>query len=298
MINEQSIGVQNELRPILKYRGGKSRELKNYLRYIPQFDKYYEPFFGGGATYFNLHPRNAYIADINKSLIKFYLDFVNNFSRMKKELEYLQSKYEINRKIFLDRKKQSPNHHVMDPNEDLYYGIRDMFNGIEKSQYTYATLYFFINKLAYSGMIRYNRQGEFNVPFGRYANFNTNLVTIDQYNLLSSAEIVNESYEHTFDLATEKDFIFLDPPYDTKFSDYGNLEFTGDFAEEEHRKLAGDFRNLSSPALMIISSTDLIKELYSGYIQGHYKKNYSVNIRNRFKSNAEHLIIANYNIKE
>lgn len=50
----------------MKYRDGKSNELKHYLEYIPSFDKYFEPFFGGGATFFTLDPVKARIADINK----------------------------------------------------------------------------------------------------------------------------------------------------------------------------------------------------------------------------------------
>lgn len=147
-------------------------------------------------------------------------------------------------------------------------------------------------------MIRYNKNGEFNVPYGRYANFNTYLIKPEHFELLSSATIANESYERSFELATSNDFLFLDPPYDTTFSEYGNEAFTGDFKEDEHRKLAMDFKNLAAPALMIISSTDLTEGLYHSYIQGRYAKNYSVNIRNRFKSKAEHLIVANYDINK
>ena len=84
-----------------------------------------------------------------------------------------------NRKIFQYRKSLSPDEKVDDPNDDLYYRIRDMFNGKIPSKYEKATLYFFINKTAYSGMIRYNSSGNFNVPYGRYANFNTNLLTVE-----------------------------------------------------------------------------------------------------------------------
>ena len=59
-----------------------------------------------------------------------------------------------------------------------------------------------------------------------------------------------------------------------------------------------DFKNLNAPALMIIGNTPLVSDLYQKYIQGSYKKSYSVNIRNRFKSSAEHLIIANYKIND
>ncbi|MGV3202633.1 DNA adenine methylase [Limosilactobacillus reuteri] len=286
------------VKPILKYRGGKSQELSNYLSYIPKFNTYYEPFFGGGATFFALAPHHSYVADINHKLMNFYQDLVVNYPKTKRELSELQAAYDNNRQVFLARKKKSPDSHVIDPNDDLYYSIRDMFNKKKARQYTYSTLYFFLNKTAYSGMIRYNKKGEFNVPYGRYAHFNTNLLNNQQVDLLKSATIANESYEQSFKLATSNDFIFLDPPYDTKFSSYGNEEFTGDFGETEHRKLAQDFKNLSAPALMVISSTPLTEELYRDFIQGRYAKNYSVNIKNRFNSKAEHLIVANYDISK
>lgn len=289
---------KDRIKPILKYRGGKSKEIDRYIRYIPKFDKYYEPFFGGGATFFALEPEKARVADINEKLISFYQDLVKNYLTTKEELASLQKQYDENRKVFIARKKENPTEHVDDPNDELYYFIRKMFNNEIERKYTYATIYYFINKTAYSGMIRYNKQGKYNVPYGRYAHFNTSLLNDRQYELLKNAEIANESYETSFQMATEKDFLFLDPPYDTVFSSYGNEEFTGDFGEAEHRKLAADFKNLSAPALMIISSTDLTEELYHSYIQGRYAKNYSVNIRNRFNSKAEHLIVANYDIEK
>lgn len=283
------------MKPILKYRGGKSKEIPNYIDLIPNFETYYEPFFGGGATYFHLEPENAFIGDINTSLINFYHEISsNNFKTIKQELFELQRHYELNRRIFMNNKLFSPDKRVSDPNEDLYYYIRDMFNNKIENQYTRATIYYFINKTAYSGMIRYNSNGEFNVPYGRYANFNTSLLDENHHKLLKKAQIYNGGYKRSFELATANDFIFLDPPYDTAFTDYGNEVFTGDFGEEEHRKLAADFKNLGAPAMMIIGETSLISGLYEGYIRSSYSKSYSVNIRNRFKSEAKHLIIRNY----
>lgn len=290
--------MRQNIRPILKYRGGKAKELKYYLKYIPSFDTYFEPFLGGGATFFALNPAKAYIADINVKLIDFYRDAVKEFPKVKRELLQLQERYESNRKVFIANKKAEPDKRVDDPNEQLYYRIREMFNNEIPYEYSYATVYYFLNKTAYSGMIRYNRNGKFNVPYGRYAHFNTSLFNYEQYEALKRAYIANESYEKSFNLATDKDFLFLDPPYDTNFSDYGNKEFTGDFKEDDQRKLAEDFKNLSAPALMIISSTPLTQELYHSYIKVKYHKNYSVNIRNRFNSKAEHLIVANYDINQ
>lgn len=283
------------MKPILKYRGGKSKEIPNYIKLIPKFETYYEPFLGGGATYFYLEPEKAFISDINSNLIDFYREIASdNFKVIKQELFEIQEKYELNRRLFWDRKNKNREERVIDSNDELYYSIRDMFNNKIENIYSRAAIYYFINKTAYSGMIRYNSRGEFNVPYGRYANFNTSLLEEKHHTLLKKAEIYKGGYEKGFELAGTKDFIFLDPPYDTTFSDYGNEVFTGDFGEEEHRKLASDFKNLSSPAMMIVGETGLINSLYDGYVRASYPKSYSVNIRNRFKSEANHLIITNY----
>lgn len=95
-------------------------------------------------------------------------------------------------------------------------------------------------------------------------------------------------------MANERDFVFLDPPYDCIFSDYGNKDYKNGFGEAEHRRLASDFKNISSQTMLVIGKTPLTMELYRKYIIEEYDKNYSVNIKNRFKSAAKHLIITNY----
>ena len=66
------------------------------------------------------------------------------------------------------------------------------------------------------------------------------------------------------------------------------------FDEEQHRRLAADFRNLPCRALMVIGKTPLTEELYGEFIKDEYFKNYAVNIRNRFKNDAKHIIVTNY----
>jgi len=183
---------------------------------------------------------------------------------------------------------------VPDNNEQLYYKLRDMYNGYIPKEYSDALLYFFINKTSYSGMIRYNSRGDFNVPYGRYKNFNTKLVTSEHHDLLSNTEILNIDYSEVFNMSSQEDFIFLDPPYDCVFSDYGNEEYKGGFNEDAHRKLSNDIRNLSCKSLLVIGKTPLTEELYKGFIIAEYDKTYSVNIRNRFQSIAKHILVANY----
>lgn len=280
---------------MIKYRGGKSKEIPNIMWHIPRFKgRYVEPFFGGGALFFHLEPRQAIINDINEKLIKFYKGVRDDFFALRKELDEIEDIYVRNRCEFDALKKEHPNERVEDKNEELYYRLRAMYNNLEPKEYSDALLYFYINKTAYSGMIRYNAKGEFNVPFGRYAHLNTKGVSMSHSQLLKRAEIYNVDYSDIFNMCREDDFVFLDPPYDCIFSDYGNVEYKDGFNEECHRKLAQDFKNLPCKALMVIGRTPLTEELYGGNIVDEYEKNYAVNIRNRFKSVATHIVVANY----
>ena len=286
------------MKPMIKYRGGKSKEIPNIMWHIPRFSgRYIEPFFGGGALFFYLEPRQAIINDINTKLIQFYKGVRNKFPLLRKELDTLEDIYTRNRAEFETLKALHPQERVTDKNETLYYEIRDMFNGIAEKEYSDAALYYFINKTAYSGMIRYNARGEFNVPYGRYAHLNTNVVTLSHSKLLRHSQILNIDYSKVFNLCENDDFVFLDPPYDCTFSDYGNEKYRDGFNEDSHRKLAQDFKNLPCKAMMIVGLTPLTRSLYDNYIVDEYKKNYAVNIRNRFKAAATHIIVTNYKKK-
>ena len=155
------------MNPVLKYRGGKSRDISYFISYLPSdFNCYVEPFFGGGAVYFYLEPDRAIINDVNERLMLFYCQLRNNYPEMRLQLDGIQS---------------------------LYYKMRQIFNYPDGS-YLDGVVYYFINKTAYSGMIRYNKNGEFNVPFGRYPNLNTKLVTEQHANLLKKAELYSCDY--------------------------------------------------------------------------------------------------------
>lgn len=282
------------MNPVIKYRGGKSKEIPHFLQYIPQdFDRYIEPFFGGGAVYFYLEPQKAIINDVNKRLMNFYMQLRNEYPTMRKQLDELQRVYEANQAAFKKLKALHPNDRVTNANEDLYYRIRKLFNHPDGSLLD-GVIYFFINKTAYSGMIRYNTKGEYNVPFGRYPNLNTHLITQQHSELLQGAELYNLDYSKIFAMAKPDDFIFLDPPYDCVFNDYGNIEMENGFDENEHRRLAADFRKLPCRALMIIGKTPLTEELYGDFIVDEYHKSYAVNIRNRFSNDGKHIIVTNY----
>lgn len=282
------------MKPMIKYAGGKSREIEVIKKFIPEYKgRYIEPFLGGGALYFYLEPEKSIINDVNSKLIEFYLGIRNEFPQIKKELTSIENQYVSNRMDF-EKRKGKADIKVEDANEKLYYQMRNFFNNNSKPDFHPATIYFFINKTAYSGMIRYNREGKYNVPYGRYKNFNTELVSKSHSELLKRSEIYCEDYQKIFDMSDEDDFIFLDPPYDCVFSNYGNKEMVNGFTEEMHKKLAKDFKKLKAKALMVIGKTPFIEELYKDYIIYEYDKKYAVNIKNRFNTETKHLIITNY----
>ena len=226
--------------------------------------------------------------------MKFYRGVRDDYPNLRRELDEIELLYTNNRNEFDALKALHPDERVEDKNEEFYYLLRAMFNETMDKSYSDALLYYYINKTAYSGMIRYNAKGEFNVPFGRYTHLNTKSVTLSHSKLLQRAEILNTDYNDVFNMCRDDDFVFLDPPYDCIFSDYGNEEYKDGFNEDNHRRLANDFANLPCKTLMVIGRTPLTEELYKGYIVDEYEKNYAVNIRNRFKAAAKHIVVANY----
>lgn len=280
--------------PVLKYAGGKRKELPHFLHYVPdKFNRYVEPFFGGGALYFYLEPKEDIINDLNCKLMTFYRQLKEQFPIMRRQLDELQEIYEKNQCDYQAKVNSFSDKKILNDNETLYYKMRELFNRHNQSEldgYLASVVYFFVNKTAYSGLTRYNSRGDYNVPFGRYKNFNSKIITEQHSELLQRAELFNTDYEEIFDMLKEDDFVFLDPPYDCVFTDYGNDSFD----EKQQRRLANNFRNLPCRALMIIGKTPLTVELYDEFVVGEYHKNYAVNIKNRFKNNKTHLVIKNY----
>jgi DNA adenine methylase len=179
------------------------------------------------------------------------------------------------------------------PNEEkTYYEVRNM-KSID--QIEIAARFYYLRKNCFRGMMRFNKKGEFNVSYGRYKTWNYENLKDDAYtNLLKNTEILSESFEKVFEKYNgPENFIFLDPPYDSTFTDYGYCKF----GREHHEKLAECFKSSKSKCLMIIGGTDFIRELYAGYIVGEYDKKYKFRLKEgRVGSEIDmkHLIIKNY----
>ena len=259
------------MKPIVKWSGGKKDEIKQFSNLIPEtIDTYVEPFFGGGAVFFHLEPKKAVVSDVHKELVDFYNAIKNGEG--KDIHEFLMN---------------NPN------TEEVYYNVRDKFK--VNTPLDNAKRFYYLRKTCYRGMLRYNRKGKFNIPYGRYKTFNFDEVKNENYKtIFENTKILNDSFEKVFEMCDDpKNFIFLDPPYDSQFTDYGYCSF----GVEEHRKLAECFKRSKAKCMIVIGKTPLIDELYGDYIKHSYPKNYRFKLHsNRIGNeiNTTHVVITNY----
>ena len=262
---------KNPLKPIIKWSGGKMDEIKMFDKYFPEkYNIYIEPFIGGGAVYFHLNPSKAVISDVHTELIDLYKCIGDG--KAKDIYEFMEN---------------SPN------DEETYYNIRDVM--AMNDALDIAKRFYYQRKTCFRGMLRYNKDKKFNIPFGRYKTINyTELLNKDYETLLNRTEIYNERFEVIFEkYDDEANFMFLDPPYDSEFTDYGYCQF----GKEEQYKLASLFKTTKIKCLMIIGKTKFIEELYCGYIVAEYDKKYKFKLYNNRigdEINTKHLIIKNY----
>ena len=109
------------MKPIVKYRGGKSKELKNYIHHIEneEYETYFEPFIGGGATYFALEPQRAVINDINSKLMSLYNDVKYNYQVLREQLNGLEDIYRNNQRAYEQLKTINTEERVPNDNESM-----------------------------------------------------------------------------------------------------------------------------------------------------------------------------------
>lgn len=187
----------------------------------------------------------------------------------------------------------------------LYMYLRRLYNdrrpGAVDPQLRVA-LFLFIRNYCYSGMFRYNNAGDFNVPYGGIAyNSKTMSRKLDYYESsevmrrMATTEVCNLDFEEFFRQhePQPRDFVFLDPPYDSEFSTYARNEFSRD----DHRRLANYLLNRCAARwMLVIKHTDFIYGLYNqpGINIRRFDKEYLVSFMNRNDKSAVHLLITNY----
>ena len=182
----------------------------------------------------------------------------------------------------------------------VYTWIRDTHT--PSNQREKSSQFLYLREFCYGSMFRFNKEGHFNIPYGGKSyndkDFSRKINSIFEksvIDLLSRTEVTCKSFD---DLSFKADdFVFLDPPYDSEFSDYDQFSF----GREEQTSLASTFANLPCPALMIIGKTDFIEKLYKqkqkenkNIVIEEYEKTYAYNVRGRNNRQITHLAIRNY----
>lgn len=240
--------VPVQAKPVLKWAGGKTQMLGDLLPKVPtSYGQYIEPFFGGGAMFFALQPENAVIADSNPELINMYLEIANHVEDVIQCLKRYEN------------------------SSEMFYAVRSQeWTKLPKSEAAARTI--FLNRTCFNGLYRVNKQGQFNVPYGKYKNpricDEDGLRTASA--VLKKADILCDDYllvlEH---YAQPGDFVFLDPPY-LPISEYADFKrYTKEqFYEEDHVELAKIIMTLHERGCHVIltnSNHPLVHELYAPF---------------------------------
>lgn len=226
-------------RPILKWAGGKGRLAPTILQRLPQaIDTYYEPFLGGGAIFFALASsrrfRRAVLGDLNGELIEVYRVVKRDVQALIRCLETHQSRH----------------------CRDYYYEVRGWETGPLSSAERAARL-IYLNKTGYNGLYRVNRSGQFNVPFGRYAN----PAICDEEKLRAASRALRGVKLEVTDFrklslqAKPGDAVYFDPPYDPVSKTASFTAYHREvFGKQEHEQLACTFRELSERSVHCVLS--------------------------------------------
>jgi len=257
--------------PFVKWAGGKKQLLDRLIPRMPvSYERYFEPFIGGGALLLDVQPQNAVINDINEQLINAYCQLMSDANAVIAAVNQL------------DAESCDKEHYLM---------IRRKFNEkiVEHAlDAECAALMIWMNKHCFNGLYRVNSKGLFNVPWNNKTSGTSideeNLRNIGQYLRDFSIEIRQGDFEDACVDVKAGDFVYFDSPYvpvseTANFTDYTK----GGFSFQDHRRLADLFRRLDKlGAMVMLSNHDvpLVHELYSGY------RIESVDVRRAINSDA------------
>ncbi len=267
--------------PFVKWAGGKRQLLEHLSVRMPkEYTDYYEPFVGGGALLFHQKPSWAFINDINRELIHTYTEIRDHVGPLS---------------VLLSSMDQ------VTCTKEFYYEMRGRYNDKLKTKdydTEMAALFIYLNKHCFNGLYRVNQKGQFNVPWNQKEQVRSvdveNIKNISYY--LKSVTITCQDFEASLETAKKGDFIYFDSPYaplnPASFDSYTKEGFT----EEEHRRLAKVFRELSERGcycMLTNHNTELIQELYQDYLQEEVDVRRAINSDPRKRVGKE-VIIRNY----
>jgi DNA adenine methylase len=231
------------IKPFLKWAGGKRwLTCTDVLPDSASYDRYIEPFLGGGAVFFYLQPTAAILSDINP-------DLIHLFSTMRTRPTELQA---------------AMRSHQRDHSREHYYQVRST---CPEEPIARAARFLYLNRTCWNGLYRVNRKGEFNVPIGTK---DTVLFPHEDFELLAevlmTADLVCSDFEHVIDLAGAGDLVFVDPPYTVRHNFNGFLKYNESmFSWADQVRLANCVKAAADRGAAVIvtnANHDSVHELY------------------------------------
>lgn len=244
--------------PFLKWVGGKRALLDQIRPFVSAWreenpkGRYFEPFIGAGAVFFDLDPSvKKYGNDFNADLIEVYEVIRDNPKGLLRELKK----------------------HVNTP--EHFYEVRGWDrrpNFQNRSPVSRAARFIYLNRTCFNGLYRVNRSGYFNVPFGNYKSPNylnpENILSVSEFlNLNPKPKFYSGDYRKCTSNARQGDFVYLDPPYDpisntSSFTSYSNEGFGKD-DQKDLRDEALRLTEIGATVLLSNSDTEFVRDIYS-----------------------------------
>ena len=267
----------------IKWVGGKKRVLPEIEKRLPQkFDRYFEPFVGGGALLFSLQNRNSYISDMNEELINTYLTIRDDLENLMKDLEKHQN------------------------SSEYFYEIRgldrDLENYSQLSKVERASRFIYLNKSCFNGLYRVNLKGEFNTPFGKYKKpvyfIRDNLEKCSKF--LKTINIQVGDFEIFKKNIRKNDFFYFDPPYFpiTKTSNFTAYTKDG-FGFQEQKRLLEFAKKIDEKGgyfLISNSYSDEVLEFYKDFNIDIIEVGRTINSDATKRGKQKEVLVRNYGI--
>ena len=273
-----------EILPLLKWVGGKRQILGELISLMPStYNTYCEPFLGGGALFFALHPSKAIVNDINEELINFYEVVRDDHQALLDIISEYQAK----------------------DCEEFFYEIRALDRDVENfkktSKVVKAARTFYLNRTCFNGLYTVNSKGFFNSPYGKpiykFIIDTDRFVAMSTYLKEHNITLCSNTYEYVLDKLKKGDFVYLDPPYDrvstTSFTSYSKYDFTQ--ADQHRLRLACDKLNERGVKFMLSNApTDFIVEEFKDYHQSFVSASRIVNSKVEGRGKVKEIIVRNY----
>jgi DNA adenine methylase len=292
-----------EIKPFVKWVGGKGQLVTEIEKYIPtadsNFTKYCEPMVGGGALLFDILSKydydEIYISDSNAELINAYNVVKNDVQALIEKL----SEMELN---FLPMNDNGRKYY--------FYNAREKFNSLKLSKDSAvekASLFIFLNKTCFNGLYRVNKKGQFNVPMGAYKNpticDESNLRSISE--ALQSVEIVCGDFTLSKSFIDSHTFVYLDPPYRPISQTSAFTSYNSDvFDDNEQIRLSKFIDEINKTgAKIVLSNSDpknvnpddnFFEDLYKEYIVNKVEATRMINSKSDCRGKINELLICNY----